>query len=135
MLTGTGIGLHVMADHWRLSGFTVADAQKGIVLDGASYNVLDGLTVRDIDQEAVHLRRLSSDNTITRSTFRNTGRTIIPGSRAVTIGSTANLWPSLTGGLPDRSDRNRVTSNTFGPDLRGGVVLAAEGTARRRDLR
>ena len=129
VLTAGGYGIHIKADYWHLRGFTVANALKGVVLTGASHNVLDGLTIRDIDQEAIHLRAGSSHNIVTRSTVRNTGRATVASGRALSIGSTAGNWASVTGGEADRSDGNQIIGNVFGPDLRGGIIQAAEGAS------
>jgi chitosanase len=128
VLRSTGYGFHLEADHWRLVGFTISDSLKGIVLDGAHHNLLDRLLMQRIAQEGVHLRRNSTDNLLIRSTIVDTGRTAPDYGRAVTIGLTSNLWPRYTNGLPDRSDRNRIVGNVFGPNARGGGVAADEGT-------
>jgi hypothetical protein len=128
VLTSTGSGLSVRASYWRLKGFSIRKSLVGVMLDDAHHNVLDGLTIREIDHEGVHFRRHSTHNTLTRSTIRDTGRTAPDFGRAVSIGSTANTWDQVTGGEPDRSSFNRVVANTLGPDLRGGVIMADEGT-------
>jgi hypothetical protein len=53
------------AAHWRLTGFTVAGAKKGIMIDGVE--------VRDIGDEGVHFRRPSSDGVLRDSRILNTG--------------------------------------------------------------
>ncbi|WP_238012840.1 chitosanase [Dactylosporangium sp. AC04546] len=123
VLTSGGYGFHLTADHWNLTGFTIAGAAKGLVLDGAHRNVIDGLTVQDIRQEGIHLRTNSTDNVVKRSRI---GRT---GDQGLVIGNAAAAWPQYTGGNPDRSDRNTITGNTFGPDTARGAITVYEGTA------
>ncbi|CAG2170335.1 unnamed protein product, partial [Oppiella nova] len=45
VLTGTQYGFWLKADWWVLKGFTVANSPKGVMLEGANHNVLDGLEV------------------------------------------------------------------------------------------
>jgi hypothetical protein len=45
------------AAHWRLTGFTVAGAKKGIMIDASPFVTIDGVEVRDIGDEGVHFRR------------------------------------------------------------------------------
>lgn len=56
---------HLQASHWILSGFTLTGGEKGPLLDGASHNLLTGLSVHDIGHEAVHFRKHSADNVLT----------------------------------------------------------------------
>ena len=70
----TGYGFHLRADHWVLSGFTVRNARKGIMADGAHHNVLEGLEVHGIGEEGVHFRSLSTDNLLEGSWIHDVGR-------------------------------------------------------------
>lgn len=125
-----GYGFHLKADNWRLEGFSVQKATKGVVLDGASQNLLSRLVVERTEEEAVRFRSGSSNNLLTGSTIRETG---VSGGRAgfgegVYVGSTLNDWSRYSGGRPDRSNRNRIVDNTFGPNVRGEAVDVMEGT-------
>lgn len=119
VLTSTSYGLHVQGSYWRLTGFTVTRSLKGIVLDGANHNVIDSVTVHDIQQEGVHLRRNSSDNVLRGLKVYN-----IPQS-GVIIGQNAGGW---TNGVPDRSERNTVTASTFGPGITSRHIQIYEGS-------
>ncbi|MET9554533.1 right-handed parallel beta-helix repeat-containing protein [Streptomyces sp. NPDC006645] len=70
----SGYGLWLFkAAHWNLKGFSVSESKKGVVLDTAPNVTIDGLDVRDIDEEGVHFRRSSADGVIRNSTIQNTG--------------------------------------------------------------
>jgi parallel beta-helix repeat protein len=130
---GTGYGLYLNnAQYWDLSGFTVTNYLKGIVLDGSSYNTLENLTVNNIDQEGVHFRKFSSNNTIQFSHVFDTGNG--PGAsdagfgEGIYIGSAFSNWGTLTNGNPDASNFNRVISNLIGANVRAEGIDIKEGT-------
>jgi hypothetical protein len=125
---GSGYNLNLQGDYWVLRGFTATTAQKGIVLDGANHNLLDGLTVKNIGMEAIHFRAFSSYNTVQNSTITDTGVSNASYGEGVYIGSANSNWSSISGGLPDRSDYNRVLGNTIGPNVRAEHVDIKEGT-------
>ncbi|HEY9029157.1 MAG TPA: hypothetical protein VIP05_33035 [Burkholderiaceae bacterium] len=128
VLTNSGYGFHLQANYWKLSGFSVNGASKGIVLDGANHNLLTGLTVHAIDEEGIHFRTFSSDNVLQNSKVYDTGRTGPGYGEAIYIGSANSNWGSLTGGQPDTSNRNCVSGNTIGPDVAAEGVDIKEGT-------
>jgi hypothetical protein len=129
--TSSGYVLHLdMVDHWILSGFTVTRGLKGVMLDRSNQNLLTGLLVHDIGQEAVHFRTFSSQNTITLSEIRDTGRDNPGIGEGVYLGSAVSNWPKITGssGTPDTSDGNRVIRNVFGPGITAEHIDIKEGT-------
>jgi Right handed beta helix region len=110
--TGGGYGFHLTgANYWRLEGFTVQSASKGIVLDNSSFNVIDGVQVSDIGDEGIHFRAFSSDNLLTNSLIENTGVDSPNYGEGVYIGSAQSNWGTYTGGQPDKSDRNQILNN------------------------
>jgi hypothetical protein len=124
-----GYGLHVTGSHWVFRGFTVSRAKKGIMLDGASHNVLEGLEVRDIGNEGIHFRAGSSDNVLSGSFIHDTGRDGSPHhGEGVYVGSAVNHWCEHSGCGPDRSDRNRIVQNTIGPGTTAESIDVKEGT-------
>ena len=128
VLTNSGYGFHLQASYWKLTGFTVAHASKGIVLDRASHNLLDSLSVHDIDDEGIHFRVFSSDNVLRKSRIRDTGLAVPGYGEAIYVGSANSNWGSLTGGDPDTSDRNCIADNTIGPGVAAEGVDLKEGT-------
>jgi parallel beta-helix repeat protein len=107
-------GLHLSkASHWTVSGLTVAGAGKGVVLDSSSSNVLTGLDVHDIGDEGIHLRSASSDNVVRGTLVHHTGVRRPQYGEGIYVGSARSNWPTYSGGLADRSDRNVITGNTI----------------------
>lgn len=107
-----GYGLHLDgASHWRLVGFTVRNAKKGVMADGVQGAVIQGLTVEQIGDEAVHLRGHSSGNLVEANTIRNTGLRREKYGEGVYIGSATSNWCDITECEPDRSDDNIIRGN------------------------
>jgi hypothetical protein len=107
-----GYALHLDgASYWRLVGFTVRNGQKGVMADGVNRTVIQGLTVEQIGDEAIHLRKFSSDNIVQGNTVRNTGQRRDDFGEGIYIGTAESNWKSITGGQPDNSDRNVVRDN------------------------
>ncbi|MFC9976806.1 nitrous oxide reductase family maturation protein NosD [Spirillospora sp. NPDC127200] len=129
--TGKGYGFHLEnAGHWRLIGFTVRNSQKGVMLDGSSGTVIQGLTVRDVGDEAIHLRRFSTGNTVQRNRIYNTGRRKPRFGEGVYLGSSHKNWDALTQGQPDKSDNNLVAANRI--QSTAEAVDVKEGTTGGR---
>ncbi len=99
------------ASYWRLVGFTVRNGQKGVMADGVTRSVIQGLTVEQIGDEAIHLRKFSSDNVVQGNTVRNTGQRRDDFGEGIYVGTAQSNWKSITGGRPDNSDRNVVRDN------------------------
>jgi hypothetical protein len=109
-----GYGLHLNgASHWRLLGFSVTNAAKGVVADSVTDVTIDDLEVHHIGDEAIHLRVHSTHNLVTQNTIHHTGLRREKFGEGVYIGSSDSNWGILTGGLPDRSDHNTVSQNTI----------------------
>ncbi len=125
----TGYGFHLNgASYWELRGFTVRNSKKGIMTDNASNNLIDGVTVKDIGEEAVHFRTFSRNNTIQNTTITNTGLVTPDFGEGIYIGSANSNWGTYTGGQPDTSDNNRALNNHIGPNVRAENIDIKEGT-------
>jgi serine/threonine protein kinase len=131
-----GYGLHLNhAAHWNLSGFTVADSKKGIVLDDSQHVTIDGVEVVGIQEEAVHFRTSSSDNVIQNSRIHQIGsETQAAYGAGIVFGSDDGLWRKYGEGIqvggyaPDRSDRNKALNNELGPHISAEHIDLMEGT-------
>jgi len=115
-------------DHWRLVGFTLEHGQKGLVADGTVGSVVQGLTVQHIGDEAIHLRRHSTDNLVLANTVRDTGLRREKFGEGIYIGSAVSNWCTYTDCQPDRSDRNVVARNTVSATTAEGLDIK-EGTS------
>jgi hypothetical protein len=128
VVSSDGYGFHLTADNWVLNGFTVANCKKGIMLDSANNNVLNKLYVHHVEEEAVHFRENSCDNTIRNSEISHTG--LGKGKEGfgegVYIGSALSNWESKS--KPDKSNRNKVLNNIFGPNISAEAIDIKEGT-------
>ena len=123
-----GYGFHLTANRWTLSGFTVTNSQKGIVLDGASHAVLRDLAVVGIGDEGVHFRAFSTDDLLEGSIIHDVGRHDAHSGEGVYVGSAVSHWGGFSGGRPDASDRIRIVGNTIGPNTTAESVDIKEGT-------
>jgi hypothetical protein len=115
------------AQYWRLIGFTVQDGQKGVVADGTVGSVIQGLTIHSVGDEALHLRRYSTDNTVTGNTVYDTGHHSQKFGEGIYIGTARSNWCNITDCQPDRSDRNLVEGN-YVHDTTAENVDIKEGT-------
>ncbi|WFE35129.1 hemagglutinin protein [Micromonospora sp. WMMD975] len=125
-----GYGLWVFAaPYWNLTGFTVRDAKKGVVIDGSPHVVVDGLHVHHTDEEGVHFRRSSADGVIRDSIVEHTGLTQPGYGEGVYIGSAGSNWGchGNSDGV-DRSDRVQVIGNRIGPYVSAEHIDVKEGT-------
>lgn len=118
------------ADHWVLTGFTLRNALKGIVLDKANNNRLERLQIEQAGQEGVHFRWCSSYNILQASTISATGVITAEFGEGVYIGSDANKWATYycDTDLRDKSDYNQILDNHFGPNISAEAIDVKEGT-------
>ncbi|MBP2586522.1 hypothetical protein J3A78_007000 [Streptomyces sp. PvR006] len=126
--SGYGLWLYG-APYWQLTGFTVQESKKGVVLDDSPHVTLDGLSVHHVDEEAVHFRRSSADGVLRNSTISHTGLVQAGYGEAVYIGSAGSNWAchGNQGGV-DRSDRVQVLDNRIGPSVAAEHIDIKEGT-------
>lgn len=123
-----GYVLHLNgASYWRVSGFTVRNGQKGVIADRVQHTIISGLTVAAIGDEAIHLRRASSDNQVVGNVIRGTGLRSKRYGEGIYVGTAQSNWSSVTGGAPDRSDRNLISGNTISGTIAEAVDIK-EGT-------
>lgn len=107
-----GYTLHLNgAQYWQVSGFTVRGGMKGVMADNAQANRIEGLAVTGVGDEALHLRRGSSDNLVRGNVIQRAGLRTPAIGEGVYVGSAQSNWCELTSCLPDRSDRNVVELN------------------------
>ncbi|MFS8103870.1 cellulose binding domain-containing protein [Lentzea alba] len=126
----SGYGLWIFnSPYWNLTGFTVQESKKGIVLDNSHHTTIDTVSVHHTDEEAVHFRRSSADGIVRNSTITDTGL-VQPGfGEGVYLGSANSNWAchGNSGGI-DRSDRVQVLNNRIGPNVAAEAIDVKEGT-------
>lgn len=112
--TEDGYVLHLdRAAHWIVQGFTIRNGQKGVMADETTHALLQGLTISGTGDEALHLRRFSSDNEVRGNVIRNTGLRKPKFGEGIYVGSAESNWCEISNCEPDRSDRNLITGNTI----------------------
>lgn len=126
--SGYGLWLYG-ASYWNITGITVADAKKGIVLDTATHVTIDGVLVRDIEDEGVHFRKSSADGVIKNSEITRTGLAQPGYGEGLYLGSAnSNFTCYADSSGRDRSDRVQVLDNAFGPGIAAEHIDIKEGT-------
>lgn len=130
-VTYCGFGFHLnKANFWKLTGFSVKSANKGIVLDTVTHTVIDGVAVSGVRDEGIHFRTSSTDNVLRNSSVRDTGQGQPGFGEGVYIGSAKSNWAKFGSGAngADHSDRNTVTGNRIGPGVAAELIDIKEGT-------
>ena len=125
----SGYGLHITGSYWQVSGLSVAQSAKGIVLDGSAGTVLSNVDVGSIGSEAVHFRANSTDCTIRDSEIHDTGLAKPGFGEGIYVGSAKSNWKSVMGSAatPDRSDRVVISNNRVSRTAAEGIDIK-EGT-------
>jgi parallel beta-helix repeat protein len=124
-----GYGFHLDgAKYWVLTGFTVTNAQKGVMADGTVGSVIEGLTVHGIGDEGIHLRNFSTDNVVRGNTVYDTGNRRDKFGEGIYVGTAHSNWCTVSQCNEDHSDRNVVVGNTI-YDTTAESVDIKEGTS------
>jgi hypothetical protein len=116
------------ASDWRLVGFSIRNAQKGLMVDGGQREVIQGLTIERTGDEAIHLRKFSSDNIVQRNTVRETGERRAEFGEGIYVGTAESNWCTVTDCKPDASDRNILRRNTISATTAESIDIK-EGTS------
>jgi hypothetical protein len=116
------------ASWWTVRGFTVTGGQKGVVADGASHDIIDGLYVHAVGDEAIHLRAFSSHDVIKNCLVRDTGLLVPFYGEGIYVGSAHKNWCRYSGCRPDASDDNLITGNDIA-DTTAENIDIKEGTS------
>ncbi|OAQ38339.1 coagulation factor 5/8 type domain-containing protein [Pedobacter psychrophilus] len=124
----TGYVLSLKANYWQIKGITLKNGLKGLITDGANYNLIDGIFVTQIGEEAVHFRNFSKHNIIQNSEITYTGLKTPDYGEGIYIGTAVSNWAKISNGLPDRCDSNKVIKNKIGPYIAAECIDIKEGT-------
>jgi hypothetical protein len=122
--------LRLKADNWVLSGFTIQNGRKAIVIESGSDNLLSDLSIHDIGEQAIQIRKFSSRNTLQYSEIRDTGLGDPTSAEGIYVGSAQINWADVTGAAdkPDTCDGTRILFNKFGPGIKTEHIDLKEGT-------
>jgi hypothetical protein len=124
----TGYVLYLKADYWIIKGITIRNGLKGLVTEEANHNIIDGILVTQIGEEAVHFRKFSTHNSIQNSEISYTGLKTPDYGEGVYIGSAISNWPKYSNSEPDKCDANQVINNKIGPFVAAECIDIKEGT-------
>jgi hypothetical protein len=112
--TDKGYAFHLDgSSYWVLSGFTIRNGQKGIIADSSTGSVIQNLAVTDIGDEAIHLRTNSSSNLIIGNTISGTGNRNKKFGEGIYIGTAVSNWCTYTDCLADQSNYNIIAGNAI----------------------
>ncbi|MCU1435585.1 MAG: hypothetical protein JWR71_2310, partial [Pseudarthrobacter sp.] len=124
-----GYVLHLdRASYWTVQGFTVRNGQKGVMLDETTQSVIEGLLVEGIGDEAIHLRRFSSDNRVVGNTVTGAGLRKPKFGEGIYVGTAESNWCDISSCEPDKSDRNEISENIISGTTAESVDIK-EGTS------
>ncbi len=124
----TGYVLHLQSNYWVIKGFSITNGLKGLMIDGSLHSTIDGLKVYSIGEEAIHLRKFSSHNTIQNTDISFTGLKTPDYGEGIYIGSAKNNWATYSNGNPDLCDSNLIVNNKIGPNVTAECIDVKEGT-------
>lgn len=116
------------ASYWVLDGFAVRNGQKGVMVDETTNSILRNLTVSHIGDEAIHLRKFSTDNQVIGNNITDTGLRKPKFGEGIYIGTAESNWCDISNCEPDRSDRNEIADNTISGTTSESVDIK-EGTS------
>jgi hypothetical protein len=97
--------------YWQLKGFSVTNAQKGIIFDNVQHSLIDSVSVHDVGMEAIHLRDFSSDNIVSNNVITMTGRSDQAYGEGLYVGTAVSNWDTFSQAKPDGSNRNQLLNN------------------------
>ncbi len=133
--------IEVRHDNTTLRGLTVAEADIGIWLEGASGCVLEGLTIRDIGGEGVRIKNQGRENVVRRCRFERMGRNGFDARAGKKNGEGVYIGTApeqrAKNGTPERPDHchgNLIEDCTFRTEAAEAVDIKedSEGNVVRR---
>ncbi|WP_175574295.1 cadherin-like beta sandwich domain-containing protein [Teredinibacter haidensis] len=130
---GTKDVLRLDGNYWVVNSLEITGGRNGVVLDRASHNTIEGLSVHHVNERGVLLRNGSSNNTIRRNHISHTGlsprENVEAFGEAIVVGSSADDWSAAPSGTLDEKDyENRIHNNLIGPGVLAEAVDIKEGT-------
>lgn len=128
--TETGYVFHLQGvNYCKIKNMTLQNGMKGLIADESSFNIFEGLTIKQMGEEALHLRTFSSHNLIQHCRISDTGLKRAGYGEGIYIGTAHSNWERYTGGKPDKCDENRIIHNKIGPNITAECIDIKEGTS------
>ena len=115
--------------YWTIKGFTITNGLKGLMMDWDTHCIIEDMSIYSVGEEAIHLRKFSSNNTISNTEICNTGLKSPGFGEGIYIGSAKNHWDDEgIKGRPDACDSNAVLHCQIGPNVTAESIDIKEGT-------
>lgn len=124
----SGVTYSIQAAYNTLKGVTVSGGIQGVSVYGANYAVVDSVSVHDVGQEGIAVRKFSKGVKILRTVVRNTGRYNPKYGTGLYLGTDHTQWCSWTNCQMDVIDSIEVAHDSIGPGVVQTVVTLKEGT-------
>jgi hypothetical protein len=118
----------IRAAYNTIKGLTLKGGIEGLGIQGASYTVVDGITIREVGQAALAVRQFSKGVKILNSNFINTGRYNPKYGSGLYLGTDNTQWCQWTNCQMDVIDSLEVANNHVGPGVTQTVLILKEGT-------
>ncbi|QJU54579.1 right-handed parallel beta-helix repeat-containing protein [Herbiconiux sp. KACC 21604] len=111
-----------------LSGMTVTESLKAVMVTRSSHITVSDVTVHTVGQEGIHLRQNTTDSIVAGNNVSKTGLVAPEYGEGIYIGLHPDNWCSQNDCEPDESDRNAIVDNTVF-DTAAEAVDAKEGSS------
>lgn len=122
--------LMVRARFWTLRGMTIANSRKGILMLAARNNVIEHVKIASMSEQGVLIQNGSVANVIRDCRFMHTGLVYPERGQAISIGTkTVSGDGEFYRPFTDRSNRNQIINNHFGPDTMAAEYITVYGAA------
>ncbi len=116
--------LRIEGDYWDVSGIEIRHSGDGVILDSASNDVLDTLTLTEIENSAVIIRNGSHNDTVKFSTISASKNGVVVGSEGVDW----NSAPDSPGLFESSNTGIKIRNNDFGRNILAEHITINEGS-------
>lgn len=131
-----GYVLYITGDYWNVENIIVQGGAKGLILDNSNGTQVQGVEIRDIGQEGLHVRDGSLNTVIDGIDLHDVGKKNDGFGEGVYVGSDNSVWKEGDGSntgengyLYSREVHNTIIRNsTIGPNITAEPFDIKEGT-------
>lgn len=117
-------------EYWIVQDLVMQYGNKGLILDNASYSIVDGITLSNTGQEGIHVINGSSNIQILNCKVTDCGNVKPEYGEAVYVGSDYKKWIEEGGAYAKECDDVLIQGCELGPDVSAEHVDIKEGTLR-----
>jgi endoglucanase len=126
-----GYSMRILGNYWTIKDLILEDGSKGLVMDNSNFSNIINVTVRDIAQEAIHIRDGSSNTLIDKCNIYNVGVNDPGNGEGIYVGTdrkAQSTTPGVVGGFNRNCDNTTIQNCIIGPDVRAEGIDVKEGT-------